>query len=109
MTRGDNAQRTRAQSALRQKGKGSRAHRTYKLTREEYEAYLVQPCGICGKPSKHLDHDHACCPSRSGCRNCIRGGLCHRCNLGVGYLEGWYAENRDAAEHWIAARFRIST
>lgn len=105
MARADNAERARTKRAELQKSAGSRAHRQYRITREEYDAYLSQPCGICGAPSKHLDHDHSCCSVGKGCPKCIRGGLCHRCNLGVGYLEGWFAENRDAALAWIAVDF----
>lgn len=98
----ENAERTRVRNAERQKTSGSRAHRKYGITREEYVALLAQPCGICGAPSKHLDHDHDCCDIHKGCPKCIRGALCHRCNLGVGYLEGWFAENRSAALAWIS-------
>lgn len=76
--------------------------RTYGLTKEEYAEIMARPCGICGAPSKHLDHDHRHCPARKGCRECIRGALCHRCNLGVGYYEGWFAENADAALEWMS-------
>lgn len=68
-------------------------HRAYRITADEYAAYLEKPCGICGKPSRHLDHDHV--------TGEIRGGLCHRCNLGVAYLEGWFTEHRDAALAWV--------
>ncbi|ALF00603.1 endonuclease VII [Mycobacterium phage Bricole] len=74
---------------------GSRAHREYGITREEYDAYMAKPCGICGEPSKHLDHNHT--------TGEIRGGLCHRCNLGLGYYEGWFLEHRHAALKWIGA------
>ncbi|ANA86462.1 endonuclease VII [Gordonia phage OneUp] len=91
----ENLERKRAKDRERYKGrpKTSRAHYTYGLTAEEYRQRMAQPCGICGAPSKHMDHDH-----RTGR---VRGGLCHRCNLGLGYLEGWFVENAPAVLTWL--------
>lgn len=33
-----------------------------------------------------VDHDHACCPGPIGCRDCVRGLLCTRCNRLLGHL-----------------------
>jgi len=46
-------------------------------------------CAICGKvppPGEHLeiDHDHRHCPGKNGCRHCVRGALCGRCNTALG-------------------------
>lgn len=91
----ENRERARVNEAnYRRRNPGSRAHKAYKLTREAYAEHMSKPCGICGAPSKHMDHDHA--------TGAVRGGLCHRCNLGVGYLEGWFAEHQEAALGWIA-------
>jgi hypothetical protein len=48
-------------------------------------------CAICGetcKAGKNLavDHDHACCPGKQTCGDCIRGLLCANCNVGIGYF-----------------------
>lgn len=45
-------------------------------------------CAICQRPGEPLqvDHDHRHCPGRSGCRLCVRGGLCPRCNGSLGKL-----------------------
>ena len=93
LSRPGNKERVAAYQAERQRGRGSRAHRKYRLTREEYEAYLEKPCGVCGGKSIRLDHCH-----RTGK---LRGGLCHRCNLGLGYYEGWFTENKEAVLSWI--------
>ena len=44
-------------------------------------------CAICGVPYADIpgqrlamDHDHAHCPGKKGCPNCIRGMLCNACN-----------------------------
>lgn len=56
-------------------------------------------CALCCQPEtwKHpktgvlyrlaVDHDHACCPGRKACRNCIRGLLCRNCNRMIGHAE----------------------
>lgn len=44
-------------------------------------------CASCGsKESLKVDHDHNCCPSATGCENCVRGYLCHECNTAEGLL-----------------------
>ena len=64
----------------------------YGLTAAEYDALLLEQCGvcaICGQPetirakggrvwSLHVDHDHA--------TGKTRGLLCHQCNTGLGYF-----------------------
>lgn len=41
-----------------------------------------------------MDHDHACCPygsfeqvSRASCGDCVRGWLCHSCNVTLGQMQ----------------------
>lgn len=64
------------------------------LTVEKYEAMLIMQagrCAICNTPFTdsakgvpHIDHDHACCPVNRACAKCVRGLLCHHCNMGLG-------------------------
>lgn len=44
-------------------------------------------CGACGSTDAlKIDHSHAHCPSQRGCRDCVRGWLCHECNTAEGLL-----------------------
>jgi hypothetical protein len=59
------------------------------LTPDEIGALIALQggaCAICGRPGQplQLDHDHRHCPGRIGCRNCVRGALCGRCNTALG-------------------------
>ena len=72
--------------------------RKYNITMDQYEQMFADQdgvCKICGKPetrtkdgkvsSLAVDHDHACCPGNYSCGQCIRGLLCFKCNMMVGY------------------------
>jgi len=54
----------------------------YGMTLEQYESLFEQQngiCAICKKPGKlEVDHDHA--------TQKVRGLLCKKCNMGIGYL-----------------------
>lgn len=75
--------------------KGQKVHsaRKYKygLTEEAYNALLEQQggfCACCGLVEpEHIDHDHSCCPTAKTCGNCVRGLLCRKCNVFIGYIE----------------------
>jgi hypothetical protein len=59
------------------------------LTADEIEALSALQgglCAICGRSGERLqvDHDHRHCPGRIGCRQCVRGALCGRCNTALG-------------------------
>ena len=66
----------------------------YNITQEQYDQLLESQnglCAICYKPpgARRLavDHDHDCCPGKKSCGQCIRGLLCGRCNIGLGYFQ----------------------
>lgn len=68
----------------------------YRLTLEQFEDLLRKQGGHCALcpalPDLHLkglhvDHDHACCPNKRSCGNCVRGILCVNCNSMLGRIE----------------------
>lgn len=85
--------------------KSNRKYRisSYGLTQESFDLLLeVQQhaCGMCHEPFEegqlvHVDHDHACCQfKKRSCGKCIRGLLCHTCNIALGHIERRYAMAR---------------
>ena len=81
----------------------------YGLTTEEYDDMLRSQgnaCAICratesGAREWHVDHDHACCPGRRSCGQCVRGILCNLCNAGLGYFRD-NARNMERAIEYLA-------
>lgn len=48
-------------------------------------------CGVCSLVFSDrkfsVDHDHKCCDDEITCGSCVRGLLCQKCNLGLGYAK----------------------
>lgn len=77
-------------------------------------------CAICGlqmdqspiagtnSTRKHfaVDHDHACCPGDTSCGACVRGVLCHHCNVAIGSFKDDPEIMRSAIEYVVNARAR---
>ncbi len=72
--------------------------RFYKISLAQRDALLESQGGRCANPgcrtdtpggnkTFHLDHDHSCCPGDESCGKCIRGLLCHDCNVGSGLFD----------------------
>lgn len=56
------------------------------------QKYAADGCAMCGRAEADagkpaVDHDHSCCPGREVCGRCVRGALCMKCNLSLGWLE----------------------
>lgn len=86
----------------------SRLWTQFRMTPEQYEARLEGQggrCAICktdtpgGTGSFHVDHDHLCCPGKKSCGECVRGLLCTRCNLLLGYSKDSELTLRRAAAY----------
>jgi hypothetical protein len=69
---------------------------SYGLTPYEFDLLLdaqEHSCGMCHEPFDdgeriHVDHDHACCKEKNrSCGKCVRGLLCHTCNIALGHIE----------------------
>jgi hypothetical protein len=62
--------------------------RVFGITPDELDelwTFQGEAC-VCGRqPSRSpdIDHDHACCPGRTSCGQCVRGALCRQCNREV--------------------------
>lgn len=76
---------------------------SYGLTQEQFDLILAvqnHACAMCHEPFEegqliHVDHDHECCRRKSRlCGECIRGLLCHNCNIALGHIERRYAMAR---------------
>lgn len=70
--------------------------KAYGLTLEEYDKLFVDQggvCAICGSSPKDgedlcVDHDHSCCSEiNKCCGRCVRGLVCHGCNMRLGQIE----------------------
>ena len=77
----------------KQRWRKSDLYRRYKISLDYFEELLFAQGGACavcgtgepgGRGSFSVDHDHACCPGGKSCGECVRGLLCHHCNLMLG-------------------------
>jgi hypothetical protein len=84
-----------------------RAEALYNLSRNDAASMLQEQdysCAIClneiyfGK-GLNIDHDHRCCPDVGSCGECLRGLLCHGCNMGLGHLGDDPVRLRAAADY----------
>ena len=89
---------------------------SYGITLDDFARLLKiqqDACGMCHEPFDegqliHVDHDHACCPEKNrSCGKCVRGLLCHACNVALGHIERKYDLARaflDSPPFYIGSR-----
>jgi hypothetical protein len=73
-------------------------------------------CAICKTTDPGLDkdwptdHDHSCCPGdkKKKCGKCVRGILCHPCNVSIGFMQDAPERLRAAADYLERTRQRLS-
>ena len=82
----------------------------YGLSPETFDEMLAAQRGVCaicstedpGPRGWNIDHDHACCPGIGSCGKCVRGLLCHCCNLMLGNAKDSVDRLHRAARYLIA-------
>lgn len=84
---------------------------TFNITGDQYDRMLEAQHGVCAicfqvdNKGKRLsvDHDHRCCPQTKSCGKCVRGLLCHKCNMAIAFLHDNIKIIESAAtylKHW---------
>jgi len=85
--------------------------KAYGITPERFDQMLAEQgnaCAMCREPFEEgrpivVDHDHACCDTRlRSCGKCVRGLLCHPCNIALGQIEKKSAMARVYLEKYAA-------
>ena len=66
--------------------------RYYNIPRQKFDQMWDaqdRKCAVCHEDTDRpcVDHDHSCCPGKLTCGKCVRGLVCIRCNVAIGYLE----------------------
>ncbi len=82
----------------------------YGITSGQYDELLERQGGVCAICAGQnvdgrrlaVDHDHTCCPGLKSCGQCVRGLLCHNCNMGVGYFGDDFDKVMAAAAYLLA-------
>ena len=74
---------------FQEKQKANRYGLTVAAMRNLFEAGCYAP-GCTRRYDLQIDHDHSCCPGQKSCGKCVRGALCKRHNLYLGFIETDY-------------------
>ena len=96
----------------------------YNQTLDQYDGMFKKQKGCCkicgnteivvdkrtGEPKPLcVDHDHNCCPGEKSCGECIRGLICCRCNVGLGYFLDSIETLQNAVDYLINYKNRHSS
>ncbi len=74
----------------------------------EDQNYLCPGCDKDLRNAKiDVDHDHACCPGPRSCGVCVRGLLCHQCNVALGQVNDSPISLRRLADYLDNRRFQL--
>jgi hypothetical protein len=79
----------------------------YVITLEEYTERTADGCELCGEKSEkayHVDHDHKCCAGQTTCGKCVRGIICHKCNVAVDKMENGLMRE-DYPNYWLISKY----
>lgn len=66
----------------------------------EDQQYLCPGCAVDLRTTQiDVDHDHKCCPGPKSCGKCVRGLLCHTCNVTLGMVNDSFLVLRRLADY----------
>jgi hypothetical protein len=72
--------------SLKMRSYGLKARDWFRMLAEQGGVCAIPSCGESDSSKFHVDHDHNCCPGTRACGKCVRGLLCHLCNIAAGSL-----------------------
>lgn len=91
--KGDGGLSSRCKPCRKVQMRTSTLPRRYGITIEQYEEIKEAQGGVCyicqvatgATKALAVDHDHACCPGKTSCGQCVRGLACSSCNKMLGF------------------------
>lgn len=79
---------------IKREGRWGSRKRKYNLDKQSFwDLFNSQggQCAGCNNPVEEsrmeVDHDHRCCPGDKTCGECVRGLLCHSCNVALAMIK----------------------
>jgi hypothetical protein len=85
------------------------------LSHDKFDSLLAAQGGVCPICLRDfvgqrvcVDHDHSCCSGSRSCGKCIRGLLCHSCNVTLGLMKDNPEDLDRAADYLRVHQSQIS-